>query len=214
MKISYLVLSVLLVGAAPPASLDLIQQGAADMGAVIKTPLTVGIDAQARFMGFKGDRLNIAPQTAALVKSREEARALVALALAYQMSEPASGSRKPGVAEYAVALPLFLAAQSSADRRQYATRSGYPVEWSEPVGNDPTDIREARKAARQSRSNLTLHLLQRAGGCSGPLVDLLNRMRAEDHGSGAGSPVTNAGFAKIALTDLGRNVYPPDRSCE
>jgi hypothetical protein len=164
-------------------------------------------------MSLRSDRLTISPQTAALVKTREEARALVVLALAYHPAVSDSTTRKPGAAEYIVALPLYLAAQGAFDRQQYASGGTYPVEWNQPAGPDTDALRENRKAAREQRGARTLHLLQQAGGCSGPMVDLLNRMRAEDHGSLAASAASNAGFAKMALTDLGRNVLPPDRSC-
>ncbi len=214
MKVLFLPLAALLVAASAPASDDLITQATADVSSALKTPLSVTVDEQVALMSLSGDRLTISPQTAALVKTREEARALIVLALAYQPATSGTAARKPGAAEYIIALPLYLASQGAADRQQYANGGTYPVEWSQPAGPDTDVLRENRKAAREQRGARALHLLQQSGGCSGPLVDLLNRMRAEDHGSNAASAASNAGFAKVALTDLGRNVYPPDRACE
>jgi hypothetical protein len=213
-KAAFISLFALLIAASAPTSLDLIRLGTADVSAAIKSPLSAEIDDGSTFMHVKGEHLYVAPATAALIKSREEARALVALALAYQPADARTETRKPGAAEYAIALPLYLAAQGYLDRRRYAEGHSYPLSWNDPVGADTDRVRADKTAVRQERSNLAVHLLQKAGGCSGPMVDLLTRMRAADHGSGTASPSTNAGFAKVVLTDLGRNVYPPDRSCE
>jgi hypothetical protein len=213
-KIALLPLAAALIAASPPSPLDMLQQGAADVGAAIKTPLTIVVDPTLASIRVDGERISIAPTTAALVKTREEARALVALAIAYKPKPIRAGLRKPGTAEYVAALPLYLAAQGAFDRQQKTTGSGYPIEWSEPSGSDPDAVRSSIKRAKQGRASFAVHLVQKAGGCSGPMVDLLNRMRAEDSSSAAASDMTNAGFARVALADLGRSVYPPDRSCE
>ncbi len=208
------VLAAAAPAASPPASIDLLKEGAKDISAAIKTPLTVEIDPETSALQLSGERVLIAPETAALVKSREEAKALVALAVAYKPEQFNVGRRKPGTAEYAAALLPYLAAQGAFDRQQRSNGSGYPAEWSQPSGGDPTEVRAHIKAAKQGRAAYAVHLLQRSGGCSGPMVDLLNRMRAEDHTSATASDMTNAGFARVVLADLGSTVYPPDRSCE
>jgi hypothetical protein len=213
-RLALLPLAAALVAASPPGPLDMLQQGAADVGAAIKAPLTIVVDPTLASIRVDGERISIAPTTAALVKTREEARALVALAVAYKPELAPYGRRKPGAAEYVLALPLYMAAQGLEGRQQQGNGYGYPTEWSEPSGPDVEHVRSKVKAAKQSRAAFAVHLVQKAGGCSGPMVDLLNRMRAEDHSSGTASQMTNAGFARVALTDLGRSVYPPDRSCE
>jgi hypothetical protein len=213
-KITLLPLAIALVAASPSSSVETLQQGAADVGAAIKTPLTLSVDPDIASIIVDGERISVSPTTVALVKTREEARALVALAIAYKPKPIRAGRRKPGTAEYVAALPLYLAAQGAFDRQRQSTGSGYPVEWNEPSGSDPEAVRSSIKRAKQSRAAFAVQLVQKAGGCSGPMVDLLNRMRAEDSSSGAASEMTNAGFARVALADLGRSVYPPDRSCE
>jgi hypothetical protein len=214
MRLSLLPLTAILLAASPAAPTDFITLGAADVATATHSPLSVEIDPESVAMQLVGERLLIAPDTAALVKSRQEARALVALAIAYKPKPVLGGRRKPGAAEYVAALPLYLAAQGAEDRQNRASGNSYPSEWNEPSGPDPDAVRSHIRAAKQSRAVFAVHLLQKAGGCSGPMVDLLNRMRAKDSSSGAASPATNAGFARVALADLGRSVYPPDRSCE
>jgi hypothetical protein len=43
-RIALLPLAAALVAASPPGPLDMLQQGAADVGAAIKTPLTIVVD--------------------------------------------------------------------------------------------------------------------------------------------------------------------------
>ncbi|MFM2099721.1 MAG: hypothetical protein RLZZ366_1260, partial [Pseudomonadota bacterium] len=101
MKAAFISLFALLIAASAPTSLDLIRLGTADVSAAIKSPLSAEIDDGSTFMHVKGEHLYVAPATAALIKSREEARALVALALAYQPADARTETRKPGAAEYA-----------------------------------------------------------------------------------------------------------------
>jgi hypothetical protein len=212
MRSIFLPLAFALVATSPaPDPLDLIRLGAADIAAATKSPLSVELDEKVSTMRLVGDRLKIAPFTALHVKTREEARALVALAIAYRRDPTMSDRRKPGTAEYLLALPLYAIAE---DRVQRTNGTNYPLAWSEPSGPDPVAVQSRVRAVGQGRAAFAVHILQKSGGCSGPMVDLLNRMRAEDSSSSAASRMTNAGFARVALADLGRSVYPPDRSCE
>jgi hypothetical protein len=212
MRSILLPLAFALVATSPASDpIDLIRLGAADLAAATKSPLSVELDDKVATVALVGDRLKITPFTALHVKTREEARALVALAIAYRREPVTNGPRKPGAAEYLLALPFYAAAE---DRAQRAHRNTYPLEWNEPSGPDPVAVQSRVRAVGQGRAAFAVHILQKAGGCSGPMVDLLNRMRAEDSSSSAASRMTNAGFARVALADLGRSVYPPDRSCE
>ena len=73
--------------------------------------------------------------------------------------------------------------------------------------------RERDADISRQRAALAVSLASKAGSCTGPMVDLLNRMRLAAAGS-ASRQNEPAGFARQALRDLGRSVFPPDRSCE
>lgn len=180
---------------------DNIQLGAQDLAAVTQVKADEIVDAM--------------PETAAkLVESRQEARALAALSLAYGDLVREPSRRKTSTAEKIISVPLYLFAQN--ETRERAFRSGdpyYGYGFEQPNGPTPQEIRLAKDKAGRHRAALAVHLVQQAGGCTGPMVKLLNRMRATDSTSGAADKSSAAGFARMALTDLGSTVYPPDESC-
>lgn len=179
-----------------------VQQGAADIAAVTQVEAADVVAAM--------------PQDAVrLVQSRQEARALAALSLAYGDLVQEPSKRKASTAEKVISVPLYLFAQSQTHQRNFANGvsvNGYGLD--EPTGPTPQEISAAKAKAGQHRAALAVHLVQQAGGCTGPMVTLLNRMRATDSSSGAAEKSSASGFARMALSDLGRSVYPPDASCE
>ncbi len=175
--------------AAAPASPDVLTLGAQDVAAASHR------DA--------GDLMKAIPANArSFVTTRQEARALAALAVAYSSGAGGRlGQHKTGVAEYVIAYPLWMIANSPAGSSQHLS------------GPTAQDYQIEAAGLGRARAARAVKLAEQAGSCAGPMVDLLNRMRAQDRSSGVADGASAAGFARRVITDLGRTVYPPDRSC-
>ncbi len=212
MKIRLFALSALLIAAAPPsAQFALVQSGASDVGAVVDQAVTVVIDSDHGIASFDGQRIHMTQAVLDRVQNRQEARALAALAFAYGSGRiQARGTHKAGVAEHVIALPLYMIAQGATDGRNGAA---IPFPDANQNGKDPEEIKSETRQASAHRASLAVHLAERAGSCSGPMVALLNRMRDGDATSAAASGNTESGFARMVLRDLGKQAYPPDNHC-
>lgn len=208
MKIALLSLPALLIAAAPPApQLSLLQSGASDVGAVIDQSVLVVVDDVSAVTSFDGERMHVTQAALDQVHNRQEARALAALAMAYGQGRiKARDPHKPGAAEYVAAFPLYMIAQS---------RKGGAIDYGDSGVNraDPEEIKSDSRQLAGHRASLAVHLAERAGSCTGPMVDLLNRMRGTDSTSAAATRATPSGFARMVLRDLGKQAYPPDQHC-
>jgi hypothetical protein len=207
----YALMALTLIAAAPPKpELALIESGAKDIGVVVNQDVPVTLDGKAAAAYFDGERMHVAPAMVAAIKTRQEARALAAMALAYghgRLGARAPG--KPGVAEHVIALPLYLLAQGER---------GSPLDSGLSFGNDTNDSTPQERRAdsqkiAQQRAALAIHLTEQAGGCTGPMVDLLTRMRGHDATSAVAGASSAAGFARMVLRDMGKLAYPPDHRC-
>jgi hypothetical protein len=218
-----MILKSTLIGLAAMSSVAVASTAGADFGQMeaataamakaVKAPLTVEPLATNRFDGFalvEGDRIFLSPAVAGLAQSPQEARALVSLVLAYQDHQfSARAGRKPGLVEYAVAWPLHLVAEARSNGS-----GGYGQLAQNSPAQTGTEIQAEREKRGRKRAALALDLAGKAGSCAGPMVDLLQRMRGSAEGGGETASVNQpSGFARQVLRDLGRSVYPPDRSC-
>ncbi|MEY2927510.1 MAG: hypothetical protein RL367_1987, partial [Pseudomonadota bacterium] len=190
--------------------LALLQSGANDVGAVLDQSIVVVVDQQSDVASFDGERIHVVQALVNRVQNRQEARTLAALAMAYGQGRiQERGAHKPGTAEIAVSLPLYMLAQNQSREHGLAIPTGL----AKRVADDPEQIRAQSRQAANHRADLAVHLAERAGSCTGPMVDLLNRMRGGDSTSAAASRDTQAGFARMVLHDLGKQAYPPDNHC-
>jgi hypothetical protein len=211
-----LTLPLALVAAAQPLpqlaapELALIESGAKDIGVVVNQDVPVTLDDKTAVAFFDGERMHVSPAMVATIKTRQEARALAAMALAYGHGRLGARTRgKTSAAEYVIALPLYMLAQGARDSSR-----GPGLSFDNDTNDSsPQEIRaESRKIAGQ-RAALAIHLTEQAGGCTGPMVDLLNRMRGHDSTSAVAGAASQAGFARMVLRDMGNLAYPPDNRC-
>ena len=212
MKFLYTLAATALAVASPAlaggVSLTDFQAATADLATATGQPLEVRIadrSEQDSFLRVTGPRLSVTPETLALVGSKQEARALVALALTYQSVwfETPTDRRKSSL-DYVSWIPAMIAdSQRGASLPDARQIPNFTAE----------EQRERDDNVSRQRAALAVSLASKAGSCAGPMVDLLQRMRLSAAGS-ASRPDQPAGFARQALRDLGRTAYPPDRSCE
>jgi hypothetical protein len=170
------------------------------------TLATIPAEERGVFARARADRIEIDPDALALIEDRQSARALAALLLSYYaMPEPdrvtTSPSRVGSMAAAAGAILLGTQVLDPADKKAYREddpRPALQLGWFLPPRTGPED-----GAIRASR---LIALLNKAGGCSGPLSDMLEN--AEKLGNREA-----ASLARRVRRDLGRSVYPPDYSC-
>ncbi len=196
-------LFALLAASPAPLAPDLVQLGASDIAKATGVDIVTRVDSNIASFSYNGEMLLVAPTMLSLVQNRQEARAFAAIALAYGKAlQFQAGRKKAGIVETVVAFPMAMAAQNRA--KNFRT---------EPNGPTPQDVDEARANAGHDRAALAIQLAQMAGSCSGPMVDLLTRMRKQDVTGNAAAKDSPSGLARRVIADLGRTVYPPDRSC-
>jgi hypothetical protein len=199
-----------LIAAAPVV--DTVTLGAQDVAKANNLVFDVVGEPRVATVAFDGARVSISPQTAAMVQTRQEARALTALALAYaKPNRDQAGRSKPGTVETLAALPFYLVAQNAVDNRDPSSGG---IGFDSPERPTPEDYRRANATAGRKRAALAVQLAGKAGSCSAAMVALLKRMQASGKGSSrtAGSD-NSAGFARMVLRDLGATIYPPDDTC-
>lgn len=189
-------------------SLDILRAASADLASASGRPIEASVAdpaLQPGFARFTESRLSVTPEALALIGSPNEARAFVALAIAYQgvwFATPAD--RRKSKLDYVTWIPAIIADSKSTDTLPDAR--AIPNFTRE-------ELRERDNAVRSQRAALAVSLASKAGSCAGPMVDLLRRMRGT--AGGAASTVEQpSGFARQVLRDLGHSAYPPDRSCE
>ena len=171
------------------------------------TLATIPEDERGAFARARADRIEIDPDALALVEDKQSARALAALLLSYYaMAEPnrltTSPSRVGTVAAAAGAILLGTQVIDPVNDKSYGRdereRQIAGLGWFPPARVDAADgtIRASRLVA----------MLNKAGGCSGPLADLL----------GAAEKLGNRealALSRRVRKDLGSSIYPPDYSC-
>lgn len=205
--------AALLLGAAAPPRPAPIEQ--LDVALHELTPtsaeFTVGTIPEGErglFARARADRIEVDPDALALIGDRQSARALAALLLSYYaMPDPnrltTSPSRVGSVAAAAGAILLGTQVIDPVDKKAYGNdervRPTLQLGWFLPPREDADTgaIRASRMVA----------MLNKAGGCSGPLTDLLGD--AEKLGSREA-----IALARRVRKDLGTSVYPPDYSCD
>ncbi len=171
------------------------------------TLATIPADERGVFARARVDRIEVDPDALALVEDKQSARALAALLLSYYaMPDPArvttSPSRVGTMAAAAGAILLGTKVIDPVDKKPYRDDErdipALQLGWFLPAREGPEDgaIRASRMVA----------LLNKAGGCSGPLTDVLDS--AEKLGNREATEL-----ARRVRKDLGRSIYPPDYSC-
>jgi hypothetical protein len=206
-------LSLAAVAAGAPSGLDLLRSAASETSKVVGTSLTVDVLPVAKSAGFafvEGDRILISDQAMAMVQTPQEARALLSLAIAYQDFQFGPRPRHhAGTLEKVISFPMLIIAENAASNRNENASSGNNGPLSAP------EIQEERIKRGKLRAAYAVDLNAKSGSCSGPMVDLLQRMQRGARGGGMTAARNQpAGFARQVLKDLGSTVYPPNRSCE
>ncbi|MDG2532430.1 hypothetical protein P6144_02125 [Sphingomonas sp. HITSZ_GF] len=160
------------------------------------------------FARARADRIEVDPDALALVEDKQSARALAAMLLSYfAMPDPerltTSPSRVGTVAAAAGVILLGTKVIDPTDKKVYGNDDpGHPA--LELGWFPPSRVNAADGAVRASRM---VAMLNKAGGCSGPLADLL----------GAAEKLGNRealALSRRVRKDLGSSIYPPDYSCE
>lgn len=142
-------------------------------------------------------RIEVSPIALDLVRNREEARALAAFLVAYVAPPPAVASRGPGVAENVAAAGAVLAGMALDPGKP---RRDFDLDWQElPARSGP------EAGARM------LSMLEKAHGCSGPLVAMLARASLAKERDPATAQLVY--LARKARRDLGKVAYQPDDRC-
>jgi hypothetical protein len=160
------------------------------------------------FARARADRIEVDPRVLTLIGDKQSARALAALLLSYYaMSEPTrvrtSPSRAGTIAVAAGAILLGTQVIDPVDGKSYSRdereRQVSQLGWFPPARTEAGDgpVRASRMIA----------MLNQAGGCSGPLADLLADAEKLGHRDALA-------LAREVRKDLGRSIYPPDYSCE
>lgn len=205
--------SVLLLGAAaaprpsPIEQLDIALHELTPAGAEF-TVATVPDAERGVFARARADRIEVDPDAMALIGDKQSARALAALLLSYYaMPDPERLTRGPSrMATAAAAAGVILLGTQVIDpmndksygrderARQIAGLGWFP---SARLTTADGPLRASRMVA----------MLNKAGGCSGPLVDLLGE--AEKLGNREA-----VALSREVRKDLGNSVYPPDYSCD
>ena len=172
------------------------------------TLATIPAEERGVFARARVDRIEVDPDALALVDDRQSARALAALLLSYYaMPDPDRVSHGPSrIGSMAAAAGMILLGTQVIDpmddksySREDRQRKIGGLGWFPPARIETGDgpIRASRLVA----------MLNQAGGCSGPLADLL--ADAEKLGNREA-----ASLARRVRKDLGRSIYPPDYSCD
>jgi hypothetical protein len=209
--------AVLLLGAAPPRpapprpapieQLDVALHELTPSGAEF-TLATIPAEERGAFARARADRIEIDPDALALVADKQSARALAALLLSYYaMPDPnritTSPPRIGSVAAAAGAILLGTKVIDPTDKKDFGydeqQRQVSQIGWFPPARVDAGD-----GAVRASRM---VAMLNKAGGCSGPLADLLGE--AEKLGNREA-----LALSRRVRKDLGTSIYPPDYSCD
>lgn len=159
------------------------------------------IEIWAPMTGFArayGNRIEISPIALDLFADRAGARALAAFLVAYVGGEPRPARQGPGVAENIAAAGAVLAGM--------ALDPGKPRDFNLFDWQD-----QPRSGGGVASGARMLALLEKAHGCSGPLVALLGKAARVKAGDPATAQLVY--LARQANRDLGRTAYPPDFSC-
>lgn len=142
-------------------------------------------------------RIEVSPVALDLFRNRDEARALAAFLVAYVAPPPAVASRGPGVAENVAAAGAVLAGMALDPDKP---SRDFDLGWQKlPAPTGP------EAGARM------LSMLEKAHGCSGPLVAVLARASLAKERDPATAQLVF--LARKASRDLGKTAYPPDNRC-
>lgn len=160
------------------------------------------------FARARVDRIEVDPDALALVEDRQSARAVAALLLSYfAMPDPqritTSPSRVGTTVAAAGAILLGTKVIDPTDKKDFGyeeqVRPAFQLGWFPPAREGPE--------AGAIRASRMVAMLNKAGGCSGPLTDMLEH--AEKLGNREATEL-----ARRVRKDLGRSIYPPDYSCD
>jgi hypothetical protein len=216
MRTSLLALAsaALLLGAAAPAprpapieQLEVALHELAPPGAEFTLGTIPGAD-RGPFARARVDRIEVDSDALALIGDKQSARALAALLLSYYaMPDPVRASGAPSrIGSAAIAAGAILLGTQvidPVDRKKYGydeqNRPALQLGWFPSAAGGPGDgtVRASRMVA----------MLNKAGGCSGPLTDLL----ADAEKLGNKDALL---LARQVRKDLGSSIYPPDYSCD
>ncbi len=188
-------------------SLAMMKTATHEVSASLGVPFNLEVAKNLTFAAMEGDRLRIAPEAMSSVETPNEARALVALVVAYRGRSLGKFVDRRSSAVNTVGNIIYSVGDGASDSTFPAARA------------IPNHTREEQRAyvakMGAKRAALALQIASRSGSCAGPLVDLLTRMRgAAARTSAVAALDTPAAFARQAIRDLGKTAFPPDRSCE
>lgn len=149
-----------------------------------------------------------------LIRTPEEALALAVVLQTYAVDSPKALRTKDSVSAGEIVAGLLAGGvASSVDNLD--TRNRYISAADRQARDKQHALGWAPRASeaitpQQVQATRTLTVLDKAGGCSGPLAAILGRI-ASDPGSAqtAGTRV----FARSVLRDLGAYIQPPETSC-
>lgn len=142
-------------------------------------------------------RIEISPIALDLFENREEARALAAFLIAYVAPPSASAPRGPGVAENVAAAGAVLA--------------GMALDPSKPSRDFDLGWQDLPARIGPEAGPRMLTMLEKAHGCSGPLVTVLARASLAKERDSATAQLVY--LARKAKRDLGKVAYLPDNRC-
>jgi hypothetical protein len=194
---------------AAPMSQRLLNDATRDVSVAIKAPLLFEATDKVMFADVEGDRVRIAPSTLSNVTTPNEARALVALLIAYRgTSFGRLNLKTSGLLDTVTGIGYSIAESASGKSNTLPGARDVPLYTAD-------EQRDFEIKLGQKRAALAVETATRAGSCAGPLVDLLKRMRKTTGGTSATADAKQqSSFARQALRDLGATAYPPDRSCQ
>jgi hypothetical protein len=202
--------TALLSSSLSAASPETFSKAVGDMAMKLNQPIKVKIvadEASGKLAVFDGETIAVPGKTLSLIKTDQEASALVALILGYQSGyfEPIRDKRNSTAASV-IAFPLQVAAEGLSGSQ------GQDLYGGEIPNFSAEELRERKNQQQQRRAAVAISLAEKSGSCTGAMVDMLNRMRSEGNGAAALSDQP-AGFARMVLKDMGSAAFPPDRSC-
>lgn len=165
------------------------------------------------------DELVIAPYLRANVTNRQEARALIAAVVGHAEVRSAVPvvSEDFGIASYVLAAAALFSADDSNPQKT--------IELAEDLALDGPDRAYNRAVPAQNRNpnialpglgrvraTKALSTLTKIGGCSGPLIDLMNRLDSSKTPMTIEARATRF-WARSLIRNIGSAAYPPDHSC-
>jgi hypothetical protein len=175
----------------------------------------IGVPADGQAFSQRPDgTITVDRQMISLIRTPEEALALAVVLRTYAVDSPKALRTKDSVSAGEIIAGLLAGGVgSSVDK--LGTRNRYISATERQARDRQHALGWAPRAseaitAQQVQATRTLTMLDRAGGCSGPLAAILGRIASDPANAKAAGP---GPFARSVLRDLGADIQPPETSC-